>query len=122
MGNENKMMTMDDIREPSWKKWVVHVPKYLNDQQCEDVCKLGRSYPPQESKIGHVTKGQGTNQKLPFFQKMINVNFYMIDYYKTYYILIEKTLVLKIFLYLKKLNMENIMEMVVIILGIPMQK
>ncbi len=64
MGNESKMMTMDDIREPSWKKWVVHIPKYLNDQQCEDVCKLGRAYPPQESKIGHVIKGQGTNLKI----------------------------------------------------------
>tara|TARA_R110000751_G_scaffold205635_1_gene309802 strand:+ start:280 stop:882 length:603 start_codon:yes stop_codon:yes gene_type:complete len=58
------MMTMEDIREPSWKKWVVPVPNYLTHQQCDQLCQMGRDLLPEESKIGHVVKGEGTNKKI----------------------------------------------------------
>ena len=58
------IMTMDDIREPSWKKWVVPVPNYLTHQQCDQLCQMGRDLLPEESKIGHVAKETGINEKI----------------------------------------------------------
>ena len=58
------MMTMDDIREPSWKKWVVPIPNYLTSEQCDELCQMGRDLLPEESKIGHVKRGEDTNKQI----------------------------------------------------------
>lgn len=45
-----------DFREPSWKKWVVPIRNYLTTQQCDKIIEVGRSLPPEKSKIGHEKK------------------------------------------------------------------
>lgn len=73
-------MTMDDIREPSWKKWVVPVSNYLTHEQCDQLCEMGRRLPPEESKIGHKIIGQGINEEIrkstiTFFPKVEEYRF-----------------------------------------------
>lgn len=59
--NEKANMLQFDIREPSWKKWVVPVKRYLTPEQCDQVVEIGRSLPPEKSKIGNSEKTQGEN-------------------------------------------------------------
>ena len=47
---------MLDYREPSWKRWIVPIPNYLNSQQCDDLVNIGRSIPPMTSEIGEKGK------------------------------------------------------------------
>ena len=39
------------IKEPNWKSWIVETTEPIfTKEQCELICKLGRSRPPQMHK------------------------------------------------------------------------
>ena len=41
------------IKEPNWKSWIVETTEPIfTKEQCELICKLGRSRPPQHAQIG----------------------------------------------------------------------
>ena len=41
------------IKEPNWKSWIVETTEPIfTKEQCELICKLGRSRPPQNAQIG----------------------------------------------------------------------
>ena len=52
MDDEYKMKIEIDNREPSWKRWILPIENYLLPEQCDDLIRIGRSLPPEQSQIG----------------------------------------------------------------------
>ena len=52
MDDEYKMKIEIDNREPSWKRWILPIENYLSPEQCDDLIRIGRSLPPEQSQIG----------------------------------------------------------------------
>jgi PKHD-type hydroxylase len=46
------------VKEPNWKSWIVETTEpVFTKEQCELICNLGRSMPPQNAQIGIGDKG-----------------------------------------------------------------